>query len=34
MYLYTSQKTSKRLSNLQILKVSVDSGGIDLYVMP
>ena len=34
MYLYTSQKTSKRLSNWQILKVPVDSGGIVLYVMP
>ena len=34
MYLYTNQKTSKRLSNCQILKVPVDSGGIDLYVMP
>ena len=33
MYLYTSQKTSKRLSDLLILKVSFDSGGIDLYDM-
>ena len=34
MYLYTGQKTSKRLSNRQILKVPVDSRGKDLYVMP
>ena len=34
MYLYTSQKTSKIPSNWQILKVPVDTGGIDLYVMP
>ena len=33
MYLYTSQKTSKRLSDWQILKVPFDSGGIDLYDM-
>ena len=32
MYLYTSQKTSKRLSDWQILKVPFDSRGIDLYM--
>ena len=34
MYLYTSQKTSKRLSDMQILKVPFGSGGTDLYDMP
>ena len=31
MCLCTSQKTNKRLFDRQILKVPVDSGGIDLY---